>query len=94
MNNVVKSTNSLKSLRLKSGKTQRQVSLELNIKTQTLSDWERGLKQPRLSIFQTLRLCELYDCSLSDLAASLIETAKLTKCGTNTDIDSEILIAS
>ena len=77
MNTVVKPTCTLKDLRLKEGITQHEVAVALNIRSQTVSLWERGLKEPYLSFRQTTRLCKLYNCTLEDLLQAFDETARV-----------------
>ncbi|WP_013334720.1 helix-turn-helix transcriptional regulator [Gloeothece verrucosa] len=55
-------------LREKAGLTQRQVANELGVTDQTVSNWETGQRKPRLSSTQWLKLCQLFQCSLEDLA--------------------------
>jgi transcriptional regulator with XRE-family HTH domain len=54
-------------LRKRAGLTQRRVAETLNKKVTTISDWERGTVQPRLSFTEVKRLMELYDCTLDEL---------------------------
>jgi DNA-binding XRE family transcriptional regulator len=77
MNTVTKSTHTLKDLRLREGITQHDVATALNIRAQTVSLWERGIKEPRLSIPQTLTLCRLYNCTLEELYDTLEQTNRL-----------------
>jgi transcriptional regulator with XRE-family HTH domain len=77
LNTVIKSTLTLKDLRLREGITQHEVATALNIRSQTVSLWERGIKEPRLSIPQTLALCRLYNCTLEELSATLEETHRV-----------------
>jgi transcriptional regulator with XRE-family HTH domain len=62
LNHVLKSTNTLKDLRIRSGRTQHEVATALNIRSGTVSLWERGIKEPYLS--------------LDDLLEAFDETAK------------------
>lgn len=54
-------------LRKRAGLTQRRVAELLNKKVATISDWERGVAQPRLSFSEVKALMELYQCSLDEL---------------------------
>mgnify|MGYP002777166840 FL=1 len=58
-------------LRERVGKTQREVALELNVTTQTISNWETGQRVPRLTPKQTYDLCKILDCTLEDLIDGL-----------------------
>lgn len=48
--------------------TQREVSEYLKITTQTISNWERGANEPRLTPRQMVKLCTILDCHLETLA--------------------------
>jgi DNA-binding XRE family transcriptional regulator len=76
MNEVILSSFTLKDLRLREGITQHEVATALNIRSQTVSLWERGIKEPYLSFRQTTTLCKLYNCKLEDLLEAFDETAK------------------
>jgi transcriptional regulator with XRE-family HTH domain len=76
MNTVIKPSFTLKDLRLKEGITQHEVAVALNIRSQTVSLWERGMKEPYLSFRQTTTLCKLYNCTLEDLLEAFDETAR------------------
>lgn len=65
-----KSNNKLKELRLKAGKTQRHLGDVLQIRGQTISDWECGVSVPRLSLSQAATLCDELNCSIHELAAA------------------------
>ncbi|AFY43643.1 helix-turn-helix transcriptional regulator [Nostoc sp. PCC 7107] len=54
------------SLRKRVGLTQRKVAQELDIRSQTVGDWEKG-GVPHLTPSKMKRLCEIYQCSLDDL---------------------------
>ncbi|RAM49462.1 MAG: XRE family transcriptional regulator [Hapalosiphonaceae cyanobacterium JJU2] len=54
------------SLRKRAGLSQRQVAQELDIRSQTVADWEKG-RVPRLPPSKLKRLCEIYNCTLDDL---------------------------
>lgn len=56
-------------LRNKSGLTQKQVAESLGLTVQTISNWETGLRVPRLTPKQVLILCKTLQCSLEDLAS-------------------------
>jgi len=46
--------------------TQDDVAAELGITKQTVSNWEREVSTPYLSIPQIKKLCKLLDCTLDD----------------------------
>lgn len=54
-------------LRERVGLTQRQVSVALDKRQGTISDWERGVTSPRLTLKEVKELLLLYDCTLDDL---------------------------
>lgn len=54
-------------LRERVGLTQRQVSVALDKKQSTISDWERGVTSPRLTLREVRNLARLYNCTLDDL---------------------------
>lgn len=54
-------------LRERVGLTQRQVSVALDKRQSTISDWERGITSPRLTLKEVKGLLELYNCTLDDL---------------------------
>ena len=63
-----KSNNKLKELRLKAKKTQRHLGQALGLRSQTISDWECGVSEPRLSLRQASILCHELDCNIDELA--------------------------
>ena len=95
MDIVTKSSTTLKDLRIKSGKTQHDVATALNIRSQSVSAWERGLKEPHLSVHQLILLCQLYNCTLEEIGDALNETAKLvSEQSTQTENNHRVLVAS
>ena len=48
--------------------TQRKVAEAIDVTPRTVQSWELGENIPRLSPLQTLRMCELLQCSVEDLA--------------------------
>ncbi|MDJ0583008.1 helix-turn-helix transcriptional regulator [Crocosphaera sp.] len=56
-------------LRKKAGLTQRQVALAIGITDQTVSNWETGQRKPQLTPAQTLKLCNVLNCDLEELAS-------------------------
>lgn len=57
----------LAKLRQRAGLTQRQVADALKVTVGTISDWERGVKEPRPSFWQVKRLIEALNCTLDEL---------------------------
>ena len=55
----------IKAARVSAGLTQRDAAKMLGVTQASLCRWERGEREPRLSVF--LRLCELYGFNPSDL---------------------------
>lgn len=62
-------------LRERAGLTQRQVGEALGKTDQTVSNWENGIRVPRLTPPETLKLCKVLNCSLEELAGELGEVA-------------------
>jgi DNA-binding XRE family transcriptional regulator len=56
-------------LRSRSGLTQKQVADQLKMTVQTISNWETGVRVPRLTPKQTLILCRVLECTLEELAS-------------------------
>ena len=57
------------SLRKQRDLSQRDIAQALGITDQTVSNWEQGRSEPRLTIRQVVLLCRILDCSLTDLDA-------------------------
>jgi transcriptional regulator with XRE-family HTH domain len=55
------------SLRKQCNLSQRDIAQALGITDQTVSNWEQGRSEPRLTIRQVVLLCRILDCSLTDL---------------------------
>jgi transcriptional regulator with XRE-family HTH domain len=68
INSDQKSNIKLKDLRAKSNKTQRQLAEALGLRSQTISEWERGYTKPGISIRQTAILCRELNCTIDELA--------------------------
>ncbi len=47
--------------------SQRDIAQALGITDQTVSNWEQGRNEPRLTIRQVVLLCRILDCSLGAL---------------------------
>ncbi len=58
------------SLRKQRNLSQRDIAQALGITDQTVSNWEQGRSEPRLTIRQVVLLCRILDCSLTDLDGS------------------------
>jgi transcriptional regulator with XRE-family HTH domain len=71
MNSDRKSNITLKDLRAKNNKTQRQLGDALGLRSQTISEWERGYTNPRISIRQASILCHELNCTIHELAAAI-----------------------
>jgi transcriptional regulator with XRE-family HTH domain len=58
-------------LRKRAGLSQREVGELLHVSSQTVSNWETGIRDFRLSPKDMLTLCKAYGCTLEELAGSL-----------------------
>jgi DNA-binding XRE family transcriptional regulator len=54
-------------LRKRLGLTQKQVADAISVTDQTVSNWEAGRFEPRLTISQMQALCRVLQCSLDEL---------------------------
>lgn len=54
-------------LRKRLNLTQRQVAEALGVTDQTVSNWEQGRSEPKLTFKQVKALCNIFQCSLEDL---------------------------
>ncbi|NWF62284.1 MAG: helix-turn-helix transcriptional regulator [Fischerella sp.] len=55
-------------LRESLGLTQKQIADAVGLTDQTVSNWERGVNVPRLTLRQTVKLCEITKSSVEELA--------------------------
>jgi transcriptional regulator with XRE-family HTH domain len=55
-------------LRERANLTQRQVADALGKTDQTVSNWENGVRAPKLTPSETLILCRVLKCTLEELA--------------------------
>jgi DNA-binding transcriptional regulator YiaG len=94
MSDVHPSTKNLKELRLQVGLTQHKLSQILDVRLKTVSDWERGLKQPRMSGSKFLLLCQTLDCSLEELVAALQESNKASNLPESKEKEEKQLVAA
>ncbi len=53
--------------RKKLGLTQRQIAEAIGVTVQTVSNWETGLYQPKLTVPQTVKLCEVLKIDIKGL---------------------------
>jgi transcriptional regulator with XRE-family HTH domain len=70
METVKKSNLTVRDLRERAGLTQRDVSIALDVRQSTVSDWERGIVEPRLPLSKVRILVALYKCTFDDLVDS------------------------
>jgi transcriptional regulator with XRE-family HTH domain len=70
METVKKSNLTVRDLRERVGLTQRDVSVALDVRQSTVSDWERGIVEPRLPLSKVRILVSLYKCTFDDLVDS------------------------
>lgn len=61
----------LAKLRSKAGLTQRQLSFEINVTENTVSAWETGKHEPRLTISQTRSLMTALNCTFEELEIAI-----------------------
>jgi transcriptional regulator with XRE-family HTH domain len=78
LNDVQKSIKNLKELRLQKGLTQEKLAIILDVRVKTVSDWERGVKQPRMIPSRMLFLCQTLNCSLEELVLAIEESNNKT----------------
>lgn len=66
--------NRFTAMRKRAGYTQGQVAERLSLNQSTIAKWETGESYPRFSTL--LSLCELYACSIDELAGTSNEKGK------------------
>jgi transcriptional regulator with XRE-family HTH domain len=94
MDTVEKSNITVRDLRERANLTQRDVSVALDVRTSTISDWERGIFEPRLSFGKTRILLRLYNCTFDELADAF-EVVKESKFGSaSNEMEDKQLIAA
>jgi DNA-binding XRE family transcriptional regulator len=64
----------LLALRRRAGLSQKQLSVIIDVKRQTISKWERGSTQPKMSGAKFLVLCQTLNCSIEGLALAIEQT--------------------
>jgi transcriptional regulator with XRE-family HTH domain len=89
MDTVQLSNLSVRDLRERAGLTQRDVSVALDVRTSTISDWERGIFEPRLPFSKVRMLIGLYKCTFDELADAF-EVVKESKLDRIDSIENEI----
>jgi transcriptional regulator with XRE-family HTH domain len=57
----------LATLRKRAGLTQRQLADRLGITIKTISAWERGVVEPRLTFAESQRLMKVLQCTFEEL---------------------------
>lgn len=92
MDTVQKSNITVRDLREKAGLTQRDVSVALDVRTSTISDWERGIFEPKLSFAKTRILLSLYGCTFDQLADAF-EVVKESKAEADQTQDRRLVAA-
>lgn len=66
----------MRDLREKAGLTQQNVAFIIDVRPATISDWERGARQPRLPLAKVRQLIKLYNCTFEELADALEATTE------------------
>jgi len=66
--------NLLVQIRKKCNLTQKQVADSICITDQTVSNWETGRSEPKLTPKQILSLCKILQCSLEELVEAVQDT--------------------
>lgn len=72
---TVKSENKFMNFRESVGLTQKQIADAVGVTDQTVSNWERGVYIPRLTLRQTSKLCKILNLSVDELADLLEKRA-------------------
>lgn len=57
----------MRDLRERANLTQRDVSVVIDVRQSTVSDWERGIVEPRLPLQKVRTLTRLYNCTFDEL---------------------------
>lgn len=60
-------------LRQQAGLTQQELADALEVTQKTISIWEKGSVEPKLSFRQTKKLMEVLNCTLDELIAATTE---------------------
>lgn len=69
----------MRELRKRAGLSVEMVAVKLNKTSSTIHNWESGRHKPNLEPDEMLDLCELYNCTLKDLAEAVKGTEKGTE---------------
>ncbi|MGG6264275.1 helix-turn-helix transcriptional regulator [Leptolyngbya sp. AN03gr2] len=56
--------------------SQRRVAEAIEVSTQTIRNWEKGRSEPSLKVDQIESLCQILQCSLSELAEAIRESKR------------------
>lgn len=67
----------MRELRKRAGLSVEMVAVKLNKTSSTIHNWESGRHKPNLEPNEMLHLCELYNCTLKELAEAVKGTGKL-----------------
>lgn len=67
-------------LRKRAGLTQRQLADAMGVTVKSVSAWERGVVEPRLTFAETQKLTEILGCSFQDLVAAT-QSREDSECG-------------
>ena len=59
------------SLRLRAGLTQQELADAIGVTQKTISIWEKGSVEPKLTFEQTKQLMEILSCTLDELIISI-----------------------
>ena len=66
-------SNQIKKFRLQHGWTQAQLADKLNVSTQTISNWETGLKSPRMGAIE--KMATLFNVNESEIISAYPSTS-------------------
>lgn len=64
----------MKQLRLRAKLRTVDVASRVGVGESSVRNWEKGRTIPKLTIDKTAALCQLYQCSIEDLAEAVIES--------------------
>jgi putative transcriptional regulator len=77
----------MKQLRLKVKLRTVDVASRVGIAESSVRNWEKGRTIPKLTIDKTAVLCQLYRCSIEDLATAAQESISTAAQGGDLDLD-------
>lgn len=79
----------IKILRLLHGLTQKDLAIEIDCATSTLSNWEKGIISPNAE--SLLKLCEVFDCTPNQLLGidkiEELESYRMSKEAVRSEVD-------